>query len=131
MAPMMPERTQGMVILWATSQSVIPSAVAPSLGSGGTCWNRSRVVEAMIGMIISAEYRAGGQEPFARSDRVTEVAQDRDVGHVVGDDRVDVAGQYRPEREQAPQADDHAGDPGQHLDGEPERPRDPAWAAAR
>ena len=35
-APMMPERTQGRVTLLATSQSVMPSADAPSLGSGGT-----------------------------------------------------------------------------------------------
>ena len=35
-APMMPERTHGSVTLFATSQSVMPSADAPSLGSGGT-----------------------------------------------------------------------------------------------
>ena len=53
-APMMPERTQGRVTLFATSQSVMPSADAPSFGSGGTCEKRSRVVDAMIGTIISA-----------------------------------------------------------------------------
>ena len=43
------ERTHGSVTRFATSQSVMPSAEAPSLGSGGTCEKRSRVVEAMIG----------------------------------------------------------------------------------
>ena len=38
----------------ATSQSVIPSASAPSLGSGGTWVNRSRVVAVMMGTIIRA-----------------------------------------------------------------------------
>ena len=51
---MIPERTQGRVTLLATSQSVMPSAAAPSLGSGGTCWNRSRVVEVMMGTIMRA-----------------------------------------------------------------------------
>ena len=60
---MMPERTQGTVILWATSHSVMPKAVAPSLGSGGTCSNRSRVVEAMMGMIISPSTRPAVSSP--------------------------------------------------------------------
>ena len=77
-----------------------------------------------MGMIIRASTMPAVSSPFARSDRVPEVPQHRHVGHVVGDDGIDVAGQNRPEGEQAPQADDHTGDAGQHLDGE-------ARAAAR
>ena len=62
-APMMPERTHGSVTLFATSQSVMPSADAPSLGSGGTCAKRSRVVEAMIGTIISASTMPAASRP--------------------------------------------------------------------
>ena len=44
---------------------------------------------------------------------------------------IDVLGQPRAEGQDAPQADDHARDAGQDLDGEAQRPRDPAWACAR
>ena len=60
---MMPERTQGSVIRLATSQLVMPSASPPSLGSGGTPAKRSRVVEAMIGMIIMPSTRPAVSRP--------------------------------------------------------------------
>ena len=60
---MMPERTQGSVTLLATSQSVMPSADAPSLGSGGTCWKRSRVVEVMMGTIMRASTMPAESSP--------------------------------------------------------------------
>ena len=63
---MMPERTQGTVTLWATSQSVMPRADAPSLGSGGTCWKRSRVVEVMIGHDHEGEHDARREQALSR-----------------------------------------------------------------
>ena len=72
------------------------------------------------------EHDARRQQALARADRVAEVAQHGDVGGMVGDDRIDVAGQPGAEGEDAPQADDDARDAGEDLDGEPEWPRDPA-----
>ena len=62
-APMMPERTHGRVTLLATSQSVMPRADAPSFGSGGTPEKRSRVVEVMMGTIISASTMPAESNP--------------------------------------------------------------------
>ena len=41
----------------------MPSALAPSRGNVGTCWSRSRVVLAMIGMIITASTRPDTNMP--------------------------------------------------------------------
>ena len=62
-APMIPDRTQGRVTLFATSQSVMPRAEAPSLGSGGTCMKRSRVVDVMMGTIMSASTMPAERRP--------------------------------------------------------------------
>ena len=64
MAPMMPGATHGRVTLLAHSQSVMPRATAPSRGRIGTCRIRSRVVEAMIGMIITARMRPEVSRPW-------------------------------------------------------------------
>lgn len=53
-APTMPLDTHGRVTRRAHSQSVIPSATAPSRGNTGTWRIRSRVVLAMMGMTITA-----------------------------------------------------------------------------
>ena len=74
----------------------MPSASAPSLGSGGTCRKRSRVVAVMIGTIMRASTMPAGEQPLARADGVAEVAQHGHVGHVVGDDRVDVLASHGP-----------------------------------
>ena len=60
---MMPLDTHGRVTLRAHSQSDIPSAVAPSRGSEGTCRIRSRVVLAMMEMTITASARPDTNRP--------------------------------------------------------------------
>ena len=62
-APTMPLDTHGRVTRRTDSQSDMPSAVAPSRGSIGTCRIRSRVVLAMIGMIITASTRPDTNMP--------------------------------------------------------------------
>jgi hypothetical protein len=59
----MPLDTHGRVTLRAHSQSDMPNAVAPSRGSNGTCRIRSRVVLAMMGMIITASTRPDTNMP--------------------------------------------------------------------
>ena len=63
-APIRPAPTQGSVTLRAVSASDMPSAVAPSRGRIGTPRIRSREVEAMIGITMTASTRPETSRPW-------------------------------------------------------------------
>ena len=124
-APITPARTHGKVTARIASESVIPSASAPSIVARGTCRRRSRVVAAMIGMTMIASTIAEGSSPSPVAGRAAKEAEDRYVRDVARN-----SGKVRCEEgtegEHTPQPVDDTGDAGQHLEAEADPARQ-AW----
>ena len=101
-APMIPERTQGSVTLLRHLPVGHAQGRCPLLGQRGDLQEEVPGGGGDDGHDHQGQHDAGREQAFTGADRVAEVPQDRDVGHVVGDDGVDVGGQERPQGEDAP-----------------------------
>ena len=130
LAPITPERTQGRVTAPRASESVMPSANGPfhrgprdlaeQVPGGGGDDRQDH----------DGEDHAHGEQPLAATRRAPEEAQHGHIGEVVGPQRGHVVREEGAQGEEAPQAEDDAGNPGQHLEAEAHGAREPRAGAS-
>ena len=113
-APTMPPAECGITAPVIISHRVAPSASAPSRSVCGVVSMTSRAIEVMIGVIITARIKPGGDERAPGGGLAEDAAEHRPVAEPVVH-VLEEADQLRGQEDDAPQAEHHRGHDGDQV----------------